>query len=1302
MKWVRLRNVCCEYYLEPPNKFSEQKYGSSTYNNYPVSVIRIFGITDRGAKCCVHVHGVLPYIVFRSRSRLTADLEDFLKNIIHDVICKANESKARSFSFSLDGAVYTMYDEKARSIYGFHEAEEYFVRVVFRDPKVAKLCGHAFQTEALHTEFLQPYNAHIPFILQFFIDFSIFGMDYLYLSKTYRRTNPVLATEFTPTEFHAISPLDLHTNMNLEYDIFTDDILNPYLSLQGKRNNQGLEFIWDEELKRTRLLSQPPPTLPSFDRDNAENIESISQEEEDYLGELRNIFEKMPDTTKNELDSSEIVGATQRVSLASRAGELQESTCFYATLDEDEVSDDGDMWEQREHELMGYNVAEEQEGDEEQDANLIDETLVADSDSDVDDERLEPDAADDLKAYGAKILHHKINGAEIMNCGNYVEPDVPYEVKLFGSLDEGSLFDSFPQVDQQVDESIRQLNANVYMQNEAWHINDSFGNLPAQIYSPISRLRKHSLTMSERNRCKLLRSVTSGVNHLCVMSLECLPLPEEKTYAEPDRACVVAIFYAVNTDVCNPDRVNCRFRGCIALQQIEDNFADKNVYKFVQNEQEMYSELIRIVRKFDPDILLGYDTTRFSWGYLFERTSFLRTPLAHSVSRIRDYNIPNVKNFLRPPHGRIMLEAWSIIRREVPLRCYRFASVVKTILKKNFPELSVSLINHMLMSDEAGVRTSLLRHFMQKCELNIDLLSTIDVFIRTSQMARVYGIQFTEVLSRGSQFRVESMLLRLAKRQRFFAPSISPEQRNRMGVPETIPLNLEPQSGIYRDPVVVLDFQSLYPSICIAYNYCFTTCIGKIHNLKTLKSSTSQSGITLGALQYNLPNRLFLRVQLEAKGFHVTPTGGVFVKQNIREGLLSVMLKELLDTRVMVKISMKKHIEDEHLLRLLEARQLALKMVANVTYGYTAANWSGRMPCDEVADAIVSKGRETLENAIKYVNENGKNKYAGARVIYGDTDSLFVLFEGCTREQAFTVGNKIAEDITEMNPYPVKLKFEKVLQPCVLLTKKRYIGMSFESPHQHEGEFLGKGIETVRRDSCPFVAKLMERTLRVLFDESVDSSLQYLRYSLIKLTEVPIYDFVLSSKYRAHYSENAVIPIKKIASEMASISDRMAPLRCERVSYVITEPRTKTKETATVTSCAVSVESFLTDDDLKISYDYYITRQLFPALMQVYRLVPTSLRWKILHADKCRGCNYGSWPWCKECMSDESLYVGMSRMFWTCEVNRNGSNSLYKYQLSGNGEIRKKDTSKSHIRPHTTLGPIVPIQGIIVFVMYNW
>lgn len=46
---------------------------------------------------------------------------------------------------------------------------------------------------------------------------------------------------------------------------------------------------------------------------------------------------------------------------------------------------------------------------------------------------------------------------------------------------------------------------------------------------------------------------------------------------------------------------------------------------------------------------------------------------------------------------------------------------------------------------------------------------------------------------------------------------------------------------------------------------------------------------------------------------------------------------------------------------MLNARQLGLKFIANVTYGYTSASFSGRMPCVEIADAIVQTGRETLE-----------------------------------------------------------------------------------------------------------------------------------------------------------------------------------------------------------------------------------------------------------------------------------------------------------------------------------------------------
>lgn len=61
------------------------------------------------------------------------------------------------------------------------------------------------------------------------------------------------------------------------------------------------------------------------------------------------------------------------------------------------------------------------------------------------------------------------------------------------------------------------------------------------------------------------------------------------------------------------------------------------------------------------------------------------------------------------------------------------------------------------------------------------------------------------------------------------------------------------------------------------------------------------------------------------------------------------MLEEILNTRIMVKHSMKTYKQDKALMKLLDARQLGLKLIANVTFGYTAANYSGRMPSVEVS-----------------------------------------------------------------------------------------------------------------------------------------------------------------------------------------------------------------------------------------------------------------------------------------------------------------------------------------------------------------
>lgn len=95
---------------------------------------------------------------------------------------------------------------------------------------------------------------------------------------------------------------------------------------------------------------------------------------------------------------------------------------------------------------------------------------------------------------------------------------------------------------------------------------------------------------------------------------------------------------------------------------------------------------------------------------------------------------------------------------------------------------------------------------------------------------------------------------------------------------------------------------------------------------------------------------------------------------------------------------------------------------------------------------------------------------------------MFVLLKGRSVKEAFQIGKEIASAISEMNPDPVTLKMEKVYHPCFLLTKKRYVGYSFESPDQVNPIFDAKGIETVRRDTCAAVAKAMEQTLRFYFE----------------------------------------------------------------------------------------------------------------------------------------------------------------------------------------------------------------------------
>lgn len=219
------------------------------------------------------------------------------------------------------------------------------------------------------------------------------------------------------------------------------------------------------------------------------------------------------------------------------------------------------------------------------------------------------------------------------------------------------------------------------------------------------------------------------------------------------------------------------------------------------------------------------------------------------------------------------------------------------------------------------------------------------------------------------------MMIRLAKCSNYVTVTPDNKQRLHMHAPECIPLTLEPMSTIYFTPVAVLDFQSLYPSIIMAYNICYSTCLGRIDQLD------KQGPFKFGCTSLQIPDKIFSNLDLE-KDIFCSPNGIAFVKKHIRRGILPVMLEEILATRVMVKSTMKLIDKNSTLYRLLDARQLCLKLIANVTFGYTSASFSGRMPSVEVGDTIVRTARTVLERAIEFIKTN---PHFGGRVVYGDT-----------------------------------------------------------------------------------------------------------------------------------------------------------------------------------------------------------------------------------------------------------------------------------------------------------------------------
>lgn len=196
---------------------------------------------------------------------------------------------------------------------------------------------------------------------------------------------------------------------------------------------------------------------------------------------------------------------------------------------------------------------------------------------------------------------------------------------------------------------------------------------------------------------------------------------------------------------------------------------------YVDSEIDLFMELVRLIRRWDPDIFAGYEIELTSWGYVIQRSQAINVDLVPLISRIPSQRVakfkqPDDENIQQDAflgfeydseyklHGRILLDVWRLLRGEIALTSYSFENIMYHVMHRRCPLYSQEKLTSLW--NESVNRWIVIEYYVNRVKGTLEILNQLDLIGRTCELAKLFGIQFYEVLSRGSQFRVESMMLR--------------------------------------------------------------------------------------------------------------------------------------------------------------------------------------------------------------------------------------------------------------------------------------------------------------------------------------------------------------------------------------------------------------------------------------------------------------------------------------------------------------------------------------------------------------
>jgi DNA polymerase elongation subunit (family B) len=427
----------------------------------------------------------------------------------------------------------------------------------------------------------------------------------------------------------------------------------------------------------------------------------------------------------------------------------------------------------------------------------------------------------------------------------------------------------------------------------------------------------------------------------------------------------------------------------------------------VPEEEDLLNELRGLIKKLDPDIVIGYNIFGFDIPYTdFRIQRYTMSTSWGDLGRIRGrdtivkklswnssaFGQNDFYQFLGLD-GRICLDLLPIVKRDYKLLRYDLDYVSNNFLGKGkFPIKPKQIFGYRKEYHEAlGTKSEdperyakalldynkILDYCVQDSDLVLDLMEKLSMWIGLIELSNIVGVSIVEIFTRGQQIRCLSQIYDLATRENIVIDNRT--VKNTMSfsggfVQEPIP-------GLY-DNVICLDFASLYPSIIMAFNICYTTLLE--HETQLDDEKVNHFHIDMDASEIDdgeeddTPLEDLGNVEEKPKPIVKITAHHRFVKKEVYEGVLPRLVSRLVNERRAVRKLLEGN-KDPILKIILDKRQLALKISANSVFGFLGVV-NGKLPLMEGAMSITAKGREL----IGYVNHYLEEKYK-AKIVYNDS-----------------------------------------------------------------------------------------------------------------------------------------------------------------------------------------------------------------------------------------------------------------------------------------------------------------------------